>query len=311
LKDLVGRRWPAILIENERAMHLLVLGGSGQLGSELRALVLPSAVQLTAPPRSTVDLTDAATIEKLIASEPWSGVINASGYTNVDRAEREEALAFAINAEAAGRLAAATETRGIPLIQVSTDYVFDGRKGAPYVEADAAQPLNVYGRSKLAGERQISATNPRHVILRTAWLFSPFGNNFVRTILRLAKERERLRVVTDQLGCPTAARDLAKACLHVALCCATAPDHAPYGTYHFAGAEAATWFEFANATIDHARSRLVHVPHVEPITTAQYLSPAARPADSRLNCGAIAAAFELKPPSWQSALADTVQRLLA
>jgi dTDP-4-dehydrorhamnose reductase len=292
-------------------MRLLVLGGSGQLGSELRALNLPPTVQLTAPPRAAIDVSDAAALDRLIAAEPWSAVINAAGYTNVDGAEREEALAFAINAEACGHLGAATGRRGIPLIHVSTDYVFDGRKGAPYVESDAANPLNVYGRSKLAGERRIAAANPRHVIVRTAWLFSPFGTNFVRTILRLAQERERLRVVADQLGCPTAARDVAKACLDVALRCAGAPDRTPYGTYHFAGAEAATWFEFANAIIAQAGGRLGRAVHVEPIATEDYASPAARPADSRLDCTTIAEAFGLKPPSWQPALADAVLRLLA
>jgi dTDP-4-dehydrorhamnose reductase len=292
-------------------MRVLVLGGSGQLGSELRALDLPPTVQLTAPPRAAADLSDAAALDRLIAAEPWNVVINAAGYTNVDRAEREETLAFAINAEACGRLGAATGSRGIPLIHVSTDYVFDGRKGAPYVEADATMPLSIYGRSKLAGERRISAANPRHIILRSAWLFSPFGNNFVRTILRLAQERERLRVVADQLGCPTAARDLAKACLDLAVRCAIAPDDAAYGTYHFAGAEAATWFEFANAIIAQADGRLGRTVQVEPIATADYGSPAARPADSRLDCTAIAEVFGLQQPSWRPALADALRRLLA
>jgi dTDP-4-dehydrorhamnose reductase len=292
-------------------MRFLVLGGSGQLGSELRRLILPPAVALTAPPRAVIDLDDAAALERLIAAESWNAVINAAGYTDVDRAEREEALAFAINAEAAGRLAAATGRRGIPLIHLSTDYVFDGHKGTPYAEGDAAAPLNAYGRSKLDGERRVAAANPRHVILRTAWMFSASGNNFVRTILRLARERERLSVVADQRGCPTAARDVAQACLAVALRSAETPDRAPYGTYHFAGAEAATWFDFANAIIDHAGGRLTRRPQVEPITTAQYGSAAARPADSRLDCTAIAAAFGCKPPSWRPALAETLQRLLA
>lgn len=292
-------------------MRVLVLGGSGQLGSELRALVLPPEVALTAPPRSAVNLAEPAALDRLIAAEPWSAVINVAGYTHVDGAEREEALAFAINAEVAGCLAAATGSRGIPLIHVSTDYVFDGRKGEPYVEIDDTAPLNAYGRSKLAGERRIEAANPRHVILRTAWLFSPFGNNFVRIILRLAREREQLRVVADQRGCPTAARDVARACLDLALCCAAAPDRAAYGTYHFAGAEAATWFEFAEAIIDQVGPRLPRTPRVEPVTTAQYGSPAVRPADSRLDCAAIAAAFGLEPPSWRRAMADTVQHLLA
>ena len=292
-------------------MRILVLGGSGQLGSELRTLALPPGVTLTAPPRSAIDLSDAAATERLIAAEPWDVAINAAGYTHVDRAEREEALAFAVNAEAAGRLAAATGSRGIPLVHVSTDYVFDGRKGAPYVESDAAAPLNAYGRSKLAGERQVAAANPRHVILRTAWLFSAQGNNFVRTILRLAQERERLTVVADQIGSPTAARDLAEACLAIALRCAAAAGRAPYGTYHFAGAEAATWFDLATAIVERARGRLTRLPEVEPTTTAHYGSPTVRPADSRLDCSAIVQAFGIEPPSWRPALAATVDRLLA
>jgi dTDP-4-dehydrorhamnose reductase len=194
---------------------------------------------------------------------------------------------------------------------LSTDYVFDGRKGAPYVEADAAEPLNAYGRTKLAGERRTSAANARHVILRTAWLFSPFGKNFVRTILRLAQEREQLSIVADQRGSPTAACHVARGCLDIALRCAADPNEVPYGTYHFAGAEAATWFEFAKAIVDQASARLARVPRVEPITTPHTSRPAARPADSRLDCAAFAAAFGFKPQSWRQALAETVQCLLA
>jgi len=238
-------------------------------------------------------------------------VIDAAGYTNVDRAESEEELAFAVNAQAAACLAEETGKRGIPLIYVSTDYVFDGRKGAPYMETDAAAPLNAYGRSKLSGERQVSAANPRHVILRTAWLYSPYGTNFVRTILRLAQERDRLTVVADQLGCPTSARDLAKACLDIALVCAAKPDQDNYGLYHFAGAEAATWFEFAKAILETAAGRLSRLPELVPIPSAQYPSPAARPADSRLDCTAVQHAFGLAARPWRRALAETVDCLLA
>jgi len=292
-------------------MRLLVLGGSGQLGTQLRTLALPPGVELVAPDRSAVDLGDAAAIARLVAAEPWSAVINAAGYTNVDRAESEEDRAFAINAEAAANVASETGKRGMPVIYVSTDYVFDGSKGAPYVETDAAAPLNAYGRSKLAGERLVAAANPRHVILRTAWLFSAQGSNFVRTILRLAQERERLTVVADQVGCPTAACDLAEACLAIALHCAADPDRAAYGTFHFAGAEAVTWFDFAKAIVAQARDRLSRLPDVVPTTTAQYGNPTVRPADSRLNCTAIGNAFGIKPPSWRLALAATVERLMA
>jgi len=291
-------------------MRLLVLGGSGQLGTQLRTLALPPDVNLIAPDRSAVDIGDAAALARLIAAEPWGAVINAAGYTNVDRAESEEGLAFAINAEAAATIGSETGNRGIPVISISTDYVFDGGKGAPYVETDAAAPLNAYGRSKLAGERRVAAANPRHVILRTAWLYSPHGKNFVRTILRLAQEQERLTVVDDQLGCPTSARDLAQACLDIALACAAEPDRAPYGLYHFAGAGAATRFEFACAIIEAAAGQLRRVPQMAPIATAQRPSPAPRPADSRLDCTAIRTAFGLAPRPWRRALAETVDRLL-
>jgi dTDP-4-dehydrorhamnose reductase len=291
-------------------MRILVLGGSGQLGTQLRTLALPQGVRLLAPTRTAVDLGDPAAIRRLVAAEPWSVVIDAAGYTNVDRAESEELLAFAVNAQAAACLAEETGKRGIPFIYVSTDYVFDGGKGAPYAETDAAAPLNAYGRSKLAGERHVSAANSRHVILRTAWLYSPYGTNFVRTILQLAQERERLPVVADQLGCPTSALDLAKACLDIALLCAAKPEQENYGLYHFAGAGAATWLEFADAILETAAGRLSRLPELVPIASAQYPSRASRPADSRLDCTAVQHAFGLTARPWRRALAETVDCLL-
>src|SRR5205085_812353 len=153
---------------------------------ELRALTCPPEVEVVTPSRGELDLVDPRAIARTIASQPWGAVINAAAYTDVDRAESDEAAAFAVNAEAPLRLASETACRGIPLIHISTDYVFDGRKGAPYVEQDEVAPLNVYGRSKLGGERAVQAANPRHVILRTSWVYSPYRKNFARTILRLA-----------------------------------------------------------------------------------------------------------------------------
>jgi len=170
-------------------MRFLLLGGTGQVGEEFRTLAFPNDVEVVAPTRAALELEDSRGIARMIAAEPWSAVINAAAYTDVDRAESEEALAFAVNAKAPSRLAAETACRGIPLVHISTDYVFDGRKGARYVEQDEVAPLNVYGRSKLAGERGVRAANPRHVILRTSWVYSPYRKNFVRTILRLAAER--------------------------------------------------------------------------------------------------------------------------
>jgi dTDP-4-dehydrorhamnose reductase len=291
-------------------MRLLILGGTGQIGTELRTLALLQGVEFVAPTRSVVDLEDRAAIARVIAAEPWSAVVNAAGYTSVDRVESEESVAFAVNAKAAGYLAAETAERRIPFIHISTDYVFDGRKGAPYVEGDITAPLNAYGRSKLAGEHAVLAANPRHIILRTAWVYSPHGRNFVRTILRLAEERDRLTVVTDQHGCPTSARDIAKACLDIALRCAAEPEGAPYGLYHFTGAGEASWFEFATAIVEAAADRLSRSPEVLPILTVDYPTPAVRPTDTRLDCTAIVRNFRFTLRPWRSALAETIDRLL-
>lgn len=189
--------------------------------------------------------------------------------------------------------------------------MFDGRKAAPYIEADITAPLNAYGRSKLAGEHAVRAANPRHIILRTAWVYSPYGRNFVRTILRLAKERERLTIVADQRGCPTAARDIAKACIDIVLRCAGEPERATYGTYHFAGGGEASWFEFATAIVELAAGRLHRSPQLVPIRTSEYPTPALRPADTRLDCTAIVHDFGVALQPWRDALAETIERLSA
>ena len=291
-------------------MRFLLLGGTGQVGEEIRRLALPDNVAIVAPGRDALELRDSQAIVRTIAAQPWSAVINAAAYTDVDRAESEEALAFAVNAEAPARLAAETARRGIPLIHISTDYVFDGRNGAPYVEGDEVGPLNAYGRSKLAGERGVSAANARHVILRTSWLYSPYRKNFVKTILRLAAERDRLTVVADQRGCPTAASDIAKACVDIALRCASEPERAPYGIFHFAGAGEATWFEFAGAIVEMAAGRLGRSPRVVPIGTCDYPTPARRAADTRLDCSRIVREYRIAPRPWRKALEETVDRLL-
>jgi dTDP-4-dehydrorhamnose reductase len=290
-------------------MRFLVLGGSGQVGTELQALRRPDDIEIVAPDKGVLDLTDHDALAGMIAEHAWSGVINAAAYTDVDRAESEQAKAFAINGQAPAQLAAETRRLGIPLIHISTDYVFDGRKGSPYVEADAPGPLNAYGRSKLAGEQAVAAGNPRHVILRTSWVYSPYGRNFVRTILRLAAERNRLTIVADQRGCPTAARDVAQACLTVALRCASRPEHGPYGLYHLAGESEATWFEFAKTIVE-----LAHLPRpveVVPIRSVDYPTPATRPADTRFDCAALVRDFGIKPRPWRDALANTLGHMLA
>jgi dTDP-4-dehydrorhamnose reductase len=290
-------------------MRLLLLGGSGQVGTELQTLPLPRGVEIVAPDEGALDLTDHDALDSVIAEGSWSAVINAAAYTDVDRAESEEAKALAVNGEAPARLAVATSRLGIPLVHISTDYVFDGRKGAPYVESDAPSPLNAYGRTKLTGEQAVARGNPRHLIVRTSWVYSPFGRNFVRTILRLAGERDRLTIVADQRGCPTAAQDVANTCLSLALRCAANPQSGPYGLYHFAGGGEATWHEFAKAIVELAQ--LPRSIEVAPIRTDDYPTPAKRPLDSRLDCGALDRAFRIKPRPWRDALKDTIARLLA
>jgi dTDP-4-dehydrorhamnose reductase len=278
------------------------------VGVELRSLPLPRNVELVAPNRATVDLDDPHAIAAVVAAEQWNSVINAAAYTDVDRAEAEEPLAFATNAAAASVLAKETGRRGIPLLHLSTDYVFDGRKGAAYVEADFTAPLNAYGRSKLEGEIGVRANNPRHIILRTSWVYSPYRKNFVRTILRLAAERERLTIVADQRGCPTSAREIARTCFDIAMMCASEPDCAPYGVYHFAGAGEATWFEFAKAVVGFAQ--LPRPPEIIPISTSHYPTPAVRPADTRLDCTAVVRKFDVIMQPWPRSLAETIHRLL-
>jgi dTDP-4-dehydrorhamnose reductase len=292
-------------------MRILLLGGTGQVGEEFRALARPDHVEVVAPSRSALDLQDADAIAREIAAGPWSAAINAAAYTRVDRAESEAVVAFAVNAEAPSRLALETGRRGIPLVHISTDFVFDGTKGAPYVEQDQAAPLNVYGRSKLVGEHAVRAANPRHVILRTSWVYSPHRTNFVRTILRVAAQGDRLEVVADQRGCPTAARDIAKACLGVAMRCASQPDRAPYGIYHLAGAGEASRFELARMIVDMSAGRRSRSAQLVPIRTCEHPTPAARPLDTRLDCAAIDREFGITLRPWREALAETIDRLLA
>jgi dTDP-4-dehydrorhamnose reductase len=290
-------------------MRVLLLGGTGQIGNEIRAA--GTGLDIFAPDRSELDLNNGRSIMAAIAAARWDAVINAAAYTDVDRAESEEPAAFAINAGAVAQLARETGRLDIPFIHISTDYVFDGRKGTPYVENDAVSPLNAYGRSKLAGEHVVRENNPRSVILRTSWIYSPFRRNFVKTMLRLAAECEHLTVVDDQRSCPTAARDVATACLTITTRCASAPVDAPYGTYHFAGADDATWFELARMIVALSGPQTGRTPEVIPVRTTDFSAAAVRPADTRLDCAAIIRDFGLVQRPWRETLQETVNALLA
>jgi dTDP-4-dehydrorhamnose reductase len=287
--------------------RILMIGGSGQLGRELAAMRWPDSFALIAPSRDAVDITDHKAVASILAEGDWAVAINVAAFTAVDAAEEAVAKAFAANALGPAILAEETRRRGVPLIHISTDYVFDGAKPTPYGEDDAPNPLGVYGASKLAGEAAVRTGNPRHVIVRTSWLCGRHGRNFVKTMLRLAEMQDTIRVVDDQCGTPTAAPDLAGTLIRIA----TSPDiRDRSGTYHFANRGETTWCGLARRIF--ALSAAGGGPNatVEAITTADYPTPAKRPLNSRLSTARIENDFGIVPRAWEDALADVVGTLL-
>lgn len=284
------------------ALNVLQFGRSGQLGTELIAVLSKDpGIRTTVLGRTEADLTDPSSIEAaILKAGALDVVVNAAAYTAVDRAEQEEALAYRVNAEAVDAMARACAARGVPLIHVSTDYVYDGAKSAPYVETDPTGPLNAYGRTKLAGEALIRDRLPAHVILRTSWVYSAWGRNFLTTMLRLGREREEVRVVDDQHGAPTSARDLAEAIAAIARQI-TGPA-AQFGIYHYADAGEASWYDFAAEIFRQAGLKARAVP----IPAAEYPTPARRPANSRLDAAKISRIFGIHPPAWQTSLAKVL-----
>lgn len=284
-------------------MRVLVFGRTGQVAQAL-AQAAGQGVEIVPKGRTEADLEVPATCAAAIAAGPWDAVINAAAYTAVDRAETDEGRAMAVNATAPGVMAAACAQRGIPFLHISTDYVFDGAGDAPWRPGDAPAPLGAYGRSKLAGEVAVRAAGGVHLILRTSWVFSAQGANFVKTMLRLGAERDSLRVVDDQWGGPTPAAAVAQALLGLA---GALRDGAAGGTYHFAGAPPTTWARFARETF-----ALAGLPcRVEAIPTADYPTPARRPLNSRLDCATLRADFGITPPDWRAHLAAVVKELQA
>jgi dTDP-4-dehydrorhamnose reductase len=288
-------------------MRILLTGGEGQLGTELIAQAPRFGVELVAPPLAQMDLTRPAELDAAWDAARPEAVINAAAYTAVDRAEVEPEPAFAINAAAPARIAARCAAEGIPLVHISTDYVFDGCQREPYREEDPVAPLGVYGRSKAEGEAAVRAALDRHVIVRTAWLYSAHCANFVKTVMRLVGERDELRIVDDQLGSPTCAEDLAAAVLAVA----ARRGPTPWGTYHCCGAGVTSWCGLARHVLDTmvARGR-IRGYRLVPIATADYPTPARRPAYSVLDCGRIERTFGIVRPPWQAGVEKTVGRLL-
>jgi dTDP-4-dehydrorhamnose reductase len=282
-------------------MRVLVFGEAGQVAQALARRGGPG-LDIVTRGRAEADLAHPGTAAAAIAASPWDAVINAAAFTAVDRAETEEPAAHRLNADAPGEMAAACAARGIPLLHISTDYVFDGSGEAPWRPDSPCAPLSAYGRTKRAGEIAVQAAGGRAAILRTAWVFSADGANFVKTMLRLGAERAVLRVVDDQWGGPTPAAAIADALLVMA---GALRDGAPGGIWHLAGAPPTTWARFARETVTLARLPC----RVEPIATAEYPTPARRPLNSRLDCATVTADFGITPPDWQAYLAAVVKEL--
>ncbi len=293
-------------------MRLLITGWQGQLARSLaEAATRRPEITALSIGRPALDLCAHPSILRTLADNAPDVIVNTAAYTAVDKAESERDAAFALNRDGAGLLAEAAAARGVPIIHVSTDYVFDGTKPTPYVETDPTAPLNVYGASKLAGEQAVAAANPRHVILRTAWVHSPFGQNFTKTMLRLAADRPRLNVVADQLGNPTYAPHLAEAILEIALRLrGRDAGDGLYGLYHATGTGETTWHGLASAIFEQSRALGGPAAEVAPIPTSGYPTPAARPANSRLNCSRLKSAFGVALPPWQDGVSACVTRLL-
>jgi dTDP-4-dehydrorhamnose reductase len=276
---------------------ILVTGSTGQVGGAVKRIADARGISAWTPDRTQLDLTSEGDITKAIANGSWAAVVNCAAYTAVDRAETEAELARTVNAIAPAVLARETARAGIPLIHVSTDYVFDGTKLAAYEEVDPVNPLSVYGLTKEAGEAAIRHVNPVHAIIRTAWVLSASGANFLNTMLRLGATSPHVRVVNDQLGCPSSADDIAMALLTVA-----ANLDGRRGTWHFANAGEASWHGLAQHIFGETRRRNLPSPEVIPITTAEYPTPAKRPANSRLATSAIERDFPIRPRYWQEAI---------
>ena len=289
-------------------MRLLVTGREGQLARSLALRGLDHAgIEVVALGRPDLDLEQPSSVARAIAAAQPDIVVNAAAYTAVDKAEQEEDLAFAVNRDGAAAVARAAAELGVPLIHLSTDYVYSGDKPEPYVESDPVAPLGAYGRSKLAGEMAVREAHPGPLILRTSWVFSPFGNNFVKTMLRLGGERDELRVVGDQTGNPTSALDLAHAILRIAPDLAARP--LEQRTLHLGGTGYVTWHGFAEHVFACAGARGGPTPRVVAVPTSAYPTPARRPANSRLDCSAFTRDFGITRPDWRSGLAAILKEL--
>jgi dTDP-4-dehydrorhamnose reductase len=294
---------------SSREVHVLVFGAGGQLGQELDVVTSGRSVAATLLPRKDADICDRGAVVAAVQRASPTVIVNAAAYTKVDQAEIEPERAFSSNCDGPALLADVCAKRGLPLVHVSTDYVFDGTKPTPYMETDPVAPMNAYGRSKEAGEQAIRARLEHHIILRTAWVYGAHGRNFLKTMLSLAFQKESWSVVADQRGNPTATVDLAEAILAIAT--RASEGAAPWGTYHFAGSGDATWHDFACEIIAAQALFTDRRPTVAAIRTADYPTRAHRPANSRLDSSRFAAAFGVTSRPWQQRTREVVAALMS
>ena len=289
---------------------MLITGAHGQLGRDIIDQSQSKGYQVQAPSEDDLDITDLGKVDHIITHLQPDLVINTAAYTQVDKAESEAAVAFKVNKTGCTHLARICNKNHIPLVHISTDYVFDGRKGTPYIETDSISPLGVYGRSKAEGESEIRSILKEHIILRTSWLYGIYGQNFVKTMLNLATRKQKIRVVSDQYGSPTNAADLARAILTISDRLHPGSD-VDWGTYHYCGQGVISWHTFAQKIMDLARLHGgIRTAHVEPVATADYPTRAVRPVYSALDCGRISKHFGLDPQPWQKSLEITIRKLL-
>lgn len=289
---------------------VLVAGASGQVARALVEKAPSEVAEFVALGRPQLDLTDPRSIDAAVRATAPDLIINAAAYTAVDQAETDEAAAQAINATGAGHLSGAAARIGAPIVHLSTDYVFAGDKPGPYVETDVVGPTGAYGRSKLAGEQAVAAANPQHVILRTAWVYSPFGKNFAKTMLRLAETRGELGVVHDQCGNPTSAHDIAAGLWHIARQVAESPSALRPGIYHMTASGEASWAEFAEEIFRVSAALGGPAARVRRIASDEFPTPTRRPANSRLDCSKLSETFGLILPQWQASTRACVENLV-
>ena len=290
---------------------IFVAGKNGQVARSLKEAAEATGVEIHTAGRPDFDLTDKTGMRSAILAHKPTAIINAAAYTAVDAAENNEETATAINADGAGLLAAIAAELDIPFLHLSTDYVFDGRKKGAYTETDAVAPQGAYGRSKLAGEIAVMAANPNAMIFRTAWVYSPFGNNFCKTMLHLAQTKDTLGIVADQYGNPTYAPDIADALLAIIATVKASGTASHFaGIYHLAGNGCTSWHGFAEKIFAEGDRYGHKVPSANAITTADYPTPAARPANSQLDCSKLEEIFGIKLPPWQESTVSCVKRLL-